>query len=137
MGLLLGQDERVADWVRTTLGSEFYAPFVAIGITDDGGQIRGGLVFHHWNGANVVVAAGLERPFRRGEIRGIRHYAFEQLGAKRITFRPPANRPSVIRFLSRHATPEAVLPDWYPDCDAVQFVIKHDDPRWLKHKVEV
>jgi len=137
MTLLLGKDRRVGKWVASRLGTTFFPPFTAIGLVDEGEGLCGGVVFHDWNGANIEITVVLERQIKRSEIRGLRHYVFEQLGARRATFRTLASNRLAILFLSRHAKFEAVLEDWFPEGSAWQFAVLRDDPRWMRWRVEI
>lgn len=137
MGLLLGQDEVVAQWVGDRIGTGFFPPYTAIGICDRAERLQGGVVFHDWNGANLELTVVLDRPLQRGEIKGLRHYVFDQLQARRVTFRTLAGNFSARRFLDRHATFEAHLPRWFKDGDAAQYRVLCNDPQWLRWKVEI
>lgn len=137
MGLLLGQDAEVGEWVGRKVGASFFPPLTAIGIVDRYDKLAGGIVFHDWNGSNLELTIALDRPLVRGEIKGIRHYVFDQLRARRVTLRTLADNFSARRFLERHATLEAHLPRWFKDGDAVQYRVLEDDPRWLRWKVEI
>lgn len=137
MALVLGQDKRVGKWMARRLGTTFFPPITAIGIDDGGGELRGGVVFHDWNRANIELTVVLDRQIRRGEIKGLRHYVFDQLGAKRATFRTLSSNRLAILFLSRHAKFEAVLEDWFPEGAAWQFAVLRDDPRWARWRVEI
>lgn len=137
MSLLLGKDARVAKWVVEKVQASIFEPFTAIGITASDGTLKGGIIFHDWNGANLELTIALDRPLLHGEVKGLRHYVFDQLNAKRVTFRTLATNAPACRFLEAHATFEAHLPDWFKDGDAVQYCVHRDDPHWLRWKVQL
>src|SRR5690348_14450474 len=84
--LIFGQDQRVADWVRSRLpdfiGWNGY--YVAIGYEREG-DLTGGVVFTQFSGCNIVIACALEAPLTRRFLRGIFFYPFHQLKCRRVT----------------------------------------------------
>ena len=91
---MIAYGEPIKAWVSEKTGYTFGPADQAIGYTKDG-VIRAGIVFQHWNGADVeLTAAGDEFP--RSLLRAAYRYAVGQLGCRRVTFKTPADHAKAI-----------------------------------------
>lgn len=80
---MIVSDERVAKFVSDRLGFGLCPPFTAMGIERDG-EIVGGVVFNHFEGADChvsVAGCGWTRAF----LKAVGVYIFDQLGCERMT----------------------------------------------------
>lgn len=134
MILIAGHDVAVAQWVASKTGREIAPPYTALGWIGRDDHLAIGMVFYGYaprgNLDMAVAASGL---LTRGVIRAAAHYAFVQVGARRVTARPPALHERAIAILRRVGfVREAVLKDFYEDDDAVQLRLRRRDAeRWL------
>lgn len=76
-------DERCARFVSERLGFALCPPFTAMGIERDG-EIIGGVVFNHFEGADLHVSVA-GNGWTRAFLRAIGAYVFDQLGCERMT----------------------------------------------------
>lgn len=75
--------EEVARFVSESLGMAFCPPYSTMG-TERGGKIVNGVLFNHFEGADIHVSiAG--RGWGKGFIREVGRYVFEQLDCERMT----------------------------------------------------
>jgi RimJ/RimL family protein N-acetyltransferase len=76
-------DDRCAQFVSERLGFGLCPPFTAMGIERDG-EIIGGVVFNHFEGADLhVTVAG--RGWTKDFLKAVGTYVFDQLGCERMT----------------------------------------------------
>lgn len=88
MQLLLGQDEAVAAWAGAQLGTVFHAPFVAFGVLDSQGSLRGAAVWNDYHaGGNISLSLVGPGAFQRGILRELARYAFEICKCSRVSCR--------------------------------------------------
>lgn len=80
---MIVSDERVARFVSERLGFGLCPPFTAMGI-ERGGQIVAGVVFNHFEGADVHVTIAGEG-WTRGFLRAVGTYVYDVLGCERLT----------------------------------------------------
>lgn len=138
MHLLLGHDVVVAQWVGERVGAPQTPPYTAIGFLGPQGVLAAGFVFYslvpNVPAGNIEMAVAARGRLTRGVIAAVGHYVFEQVGASRITCRPPADHARAISILKRIGfTQETVCRDWYgPGRHATQLrILKHEAKRWL------
>lgn len=134
MRLLFGQDKYVADVVGFGLGVVFSGPYVAIGFMDDGGNVRGGAIFNHYNGSNVEVTVYAPKMAARGLIRAVLHYVFVQLKCNRLTARTRRDNKLAQKSLMRLGFKfEANLPLYYgPNKNDAAILYRMDRETALK-----
>jgi hypothetical protein len=99
--LVFGHDARVAHWVAEQLGLVILPPYVAIGGTRDGRTLCAGAVFNQWNGSNLEITLYGPGCLNRGAIRAIYHYAFMQVGARRLSATTRRSNKRMQRMLPR------------------------------------
>lgn len=87
--LLLGNDVVVSRWVAKRLGFEAWVgSHVGIGVLNKTGNVLiAGVVFHGYDGNNIFETFAADTPSwcRRGILKALFDYPFEQLGCRRIT----------------------------------------------------
>jgi hypothetical protein len=134
MRVVVGHDVAVAGWVGEQIGAPMIPPYTALGFLDRSDRLAAGFVFYGCvPGGNVDMAVAARGLLTRGTLRAVAHYAFEQLGAARITCRPPASYDRAIGILKRVGfVQETVCKGWYGADNAVQLrILKRDARRWL------
>ena len=104
MNLLCGHDASVAAWVSARIPyayGERFETSVAIGVID-GQDLIAGVVYHDWNPnyrtMQVSMAASSARWARRGVIRALLSYPFEQAGAQKLWAMMAASNERALRF---------------------------------------
>lgn len=140
---------RMGEWVMGQFGKKAVAPYRALGMIDDEGTLRGGVVLNGFNGSNVDITAYLLEPISREGLTFMFAYIFEQLGCQRITARTRRGNPKVkanplahfhgngrgailLRMGFRF---ECVAKRWYgagEENDALVFSMLRDD--WLRSR---
>lgn len=75
--------EPVARFVSESLGFGLCPPYTAMGI-ERGGEIAGGVLFNHFEGADVHVSLAGEG-WTPAFLRAVGTYVFDQLGCERMT----------------------------------------------------
>lgn len=133
MKLVFGEDDRVAKWVGDHLNIQMTPPYVAIGGTLNGQDLRIGVVFNNWNGSNFDISLYGPRSLRRGDLRAIYHYAFEQAGAVRLTAITRRSNENMQRMLPRLGfEPEGESKFYFGNEDAVRFVLfRQAAEKWM------
>jgi hypothetical protein len=99
--LVFGADDLVASYVGANLQQIMVPPYTAIGGTVDGETLCIGAVFNQWNGSNLDISLYGPGALRRGAIRAVYHYAFEQTGAQRLTAITRRSNKTMQRLLPR------------------------------------
>jgi RimJ/RimL family protein N-acetyltransferase len=142
MKLVCGHDAAVADWVRSRIphmkGGDFGA-CVAIGVIDDAGAPVAGAVFHGYSdlpgGGDIQMsmAADSARWARRGVIRGLLDYPFNQAGCQRVTTLTPARNTRALRINAGLGfVREGCIRRGFGDDDAIIMgLLREDAERWL------
>lgn len=107
MKLVCGRDAVVAEWVRARIphmaGGDF-GPCVAIGVEDDTGRLVAGAVYHGYNALpgggdiQMSMAADSARWARKGVIRGLLDYPFNQAGCHRVTTITPLRNARALKI---------------------------------------
>jgi RimJ/RimL family protein N-acetyltransferase len=94
---LIAVGEEVARFVSDSLGFGLCPPYAAMGIERDG-KIIGGVLFNHFEGADVHVSiAGTG--WTPGFMRAVGHYVFSQLDCERMT--AITEQPAVVKIAKR------------------------------------
>lgn len=101
MRLVFGEDQHVADWVSERLGVHIAPPFTAIGATKDGRSLCAGAVFNRWNKFDIEIHLAGPGCMTRGNLRGVFHYVFVQIGAIRATAVTKRSNAPMRRLLPR------------------------------------
>ena len=137
MQLVFGRDVEVAQWVARRLDLVIVPPYAAIGATRDGRTLCAGAVFNQWNGANLEVTLYGPGCLSRGAIRAVCHYAFSQVGARRLSAVTRRSNKAMQRLLPRLGFRfEGVARRYfgpYRRDDALRFVLFPDAAdRWMR-----
>jgi RimJ/RimL family protein N-acetyltransferase len=98
-------------------------------------KIVAGVWFESWNGANMNIHVAAEpgaRWMTKEFLWYVFHYAFEQVGAKRLTGLVSSDNHAARRF-DEHIgfTLEATLADASPTGDLLVYVMRRESCRWL------
>lgn len=126
--ILLGQKERVADFVARASGKPFHLPYEAIGIVGRGGALTGGFVFTGFNGDGIEVSVAGHGIAGRDAWRAAVDYVFGQLGCKRMQMHTRRSNKTVRTILPRFGmTFEGVARKFYGAEDGLVFSLTADD----------
>lgn len=100
MILILDRHDAIAGFVGRGLGTTILPPYTAIGWAS-GNEIVGGAVFNCWNGSNIELTLYAPNAIYRGVVLALKHYAFEQLGALRVSATTRRGNVPVRKMLPR------------------------------------
>lgn len=97
---MIVQGQGVIDWVSKINETFFASNAVGIGqLIDD--ELVAGVVYDNYNGNNIVGAITVAKPPTKGFWWAIFHYAFEDLGCKRITAYVESDNEKSLHLLKR------------------------------------
>ena len=102
--LLFGHDDQIAGWVAQRIPHMHGKPFVdfsAIGVTHAGGLIAGVVyneLYPEYRTLQLSMAAESPKWARRGIIKALLHYPFEQLEINKLWTATPHTNERAIRF---------------------------------------
>lgn len=135
MKIIFGHDDVVAKWVEQKMGGLCVFPHRAVGIIDDAGVLRGGLVlcFHNPSTADVTAyAPGVITP---GVAKAFFEWVFIGCGVWRLQALTPKDSGPVKRGLMKMGFKfECVARDFYArGIDAVQYRMLAPDCRWIRN----
>lgn len=99
MNLVFGDDRTIADWVSKRSGKPLRNWHHAIGIIDRDGLLIGAASFHDFNGFNTELVFWGPGAFSASVARGLMRFAFDVMGAIRVTARTPRKNRVVVRGL--------------------------------------
>ncbi len=126
--------ERVNAYVSGQLGIEPWSQCSAIGLERDGVMV-GGVIYDHYNGANICMHIASSGRWSREFCSYIFHYPFNELGVKRITgFVDPSNLKSIKWCERIGAVLEARLADAHPAGDLLIYKLTRELCKYLKDK---
>lgn len=132
----------VADWVASRLTETTrFKDGQALGIFGAGGQLLAGVVYHGWRpqtgNIEASVAAVSPRWARRGVLRAVFHYPFEQLECRRVTAIVADHNERSRRFLEGIGfVQEGVMREGSIGGDAIIYgLLRSEAERWLKAEV--
>lgn len=142
MQLICGQDAAVAEWVRARIphmAGGGFGPCVAIGVADEAGALVAGAVYHGYTalpgGGDIQMSMAADSAgwARRGVIRGLLHYPFEQAGCHRVTTITPFCNARALRINKGLGfEQEGRIRRGYGDDDAIIMgLMREDANRWL------
>jgi hypothetical protein len=134
MELIFGQDEAVAEWASSRLGTTLVRPYVAIGVGDASG-LHAAMVFNDYTGANIEITVTSDPAgWTRAAVRAAFAYPFRQVGCRRLTLRTRADHTVVLDIAARLGFQrEGVLREFYDDgCNAVVFGLLRSECRWIE-----
>lgn len=142
MRVVLGRDAAVADWVLSRIphmAGGGFGPCVAIGVTDAAGTPVAGAVYHGYTALpgggdiQMSMAADSARWARRGVIRALLDYPFNDAGCHRITTLTPARNGRALRINAGLGFErEGCIRRGFGDDDAIVMgLLREDAGRWL------
>lgn len=138
MGVLIGHDAAVAEWVSARTGMHFRPPFVAMGAVDSRGALTGGFIWtQFYRGGNIEITIAGHR-WQKDFIRSCFRYAFIQCGCSRITARTRRGNALARRLLPKLGFQFEFTQKRYfgPDRndDGLVFVMYRESAqKWLTH----
>lgn len=137
MRILLGHDRAVAEWAAKKMDATFHAPLTAIGFLRDDGTLSGAAIFNGWNRSNIDVTCYGPGCMTRQTIGAVYRYAFDQLGANRVTARTARSNKRMQRLLPRIGFRwEGIAPRYYGAeraNDAIVYrLFREDAEKWLR-----
>lgn len=115
------------------MGQTFAPPYTAIGILDDSGQLKGGMLFNGHAEGDIEVTCFAPGRLQRGPIRAGCAYVFETLGCNRMSARTRASSLAVHGVLQKIGfKKEGILRSYYQDGEAaILFGMTKGDCKWI------
>ncbi len=134
MRLLIGQDAIVARWAGERLDGVFLPPFVALGIIDRRGILRGAFIIKALNSTACELSLYSERALTNGVMRSMFEIMFEKFGFCRCVIHTSRRNKAIKRAAPKMGFKfECKATDYYgPNVDALQFAMTPPTCRWLK-----
>lgn len=138
MRLVLGQDERVADWTKARIPhAHSWGAMAAIGVEDATGELIAGVVFNNYRpeykSIEISTASSSARWLTKSLISGIFAYPFAQLGCQRVTAATPRNAHTARQFLETFGfIPEGIVRLGFGSQDALLFGLLASE--WASHR---
>lgn len=130
---MIAVGDGIAQWVCAAAGCEYLPGMPAIGCIVDGVPVAG-VVYTDYTGTSIGIHSRCDDPRRvsREFYWAIFDYPFNQLGAKRVRGLVSTANLAAQR-VDEHLgfVEEARLPEYFPDADAILYVMKKEDCRWL------
>lgn len=140
MKLVRGHDAEIAEWAGQQVGVKFTQPLAAFGVVDTAGVVRGAAIFNdYYRGGNVEVTYVGPKSVTRSVIFEVMDFAFNQLGASRMTAQTAFRNLAMRKILPKMGFVfEMTRKRYYGPKrgdDAVMFVLyKEKATRWLEMK---
>lgn len=131
---MLVMGEAVGRWVCEKAGGTWTPICQAIGQMHDG-QLIAGIMYDAYTGASIAMHSRVDDPRRvsRQWIWAIFDYPFNQLKVKRVTgLVSMANKKAQETNEHLGWKRETTIADYFPDGDAIIYVMRRDECRWLK-----
>lgn len=85
VGLLIGSDKVVAEWLFSTYEQHSFSYDKCLGLVDSDRTLRGAVLFHNWNGANVELSYYGAQTMRLGIVRCLASYIINNFDPARLT----------------------------------------------------
>lgn len=99
-GLLIGEDQAIADWAFKAYRLFPTQINRALGIVEDG-KVKGAILFQSYNGNNVEVSYYGQNTLSSGIIRSIAHILLTDFNASRVTVVTSKRKKRLIKSLMR------------------------------------
>lgn len=124
---------RVGPWVCEKAGGQYHSGNPAIGL-EYNGQLIAGLYYDGYTGASIAMHSRCDDP--RHVTKAFYHlifdYPFNQLNVKRVTgIVSEANERAQRTNEKLGWKRETTLSDYFPDGNAIVYVMRREDCRWL------
>lgn len=128
MRLILDSPEVVSRYVGAALGCEFAQPFTAIGVENDHGDMRGGLIFNGFDGNAIEMTVAGAACLTRNVMAAVVAYVFEQCRCVRLQLHTRLSNERVIATAERLGfTREGISRRLFDSEDGVCFSLTIDD----------
>lgn len=134
MHLLFGHDATVAEWTGDRLGARF-PDAVGIGVIDDGGVLRAGLLLEMWNRFTAEFSVYAEPHSLTSDIaKAFFVHVFEGMGVARLQVHTDRSNKVVKRSAPKFGFVwDGVARNFYgPGQDGLRFYMTRDKCRWIK-----
>lgn len=132
--IVVGQDQRVGDWVSRRTGGSGFVEGAAIGYERDG-ELVAGVIVDHFNGASACLhVAGTGKYWLTREyLRFVFGYVFEQLRLNVVIGLVPSWNTQALRFdLHLGFVEKCRIPGAVPRGDLVVLTMTREQCRWLR-----
>lgn len=134
MNRIVLDGERVARWVYEKAGGYFSPGGVGIGVENDRGELLVGVCYDGYTGPSIAIHSRCDDP--RATSRRfywmIFDYPFNQLGVTCVRGLVSTGNAHAQEINGRLGFQgEAMLKDYFPDGDAIIYVMRRADCRWL------
>ena len=132
--MIVTDAERISKWVCEKAGGS-YSNQQAIGLERNGNLIAGA-TYCDYTVSSVVMAVRIDNKFGLKEFFWFAfYYAFEQLKVKNVRGIVSINNFKAQRLNEKLGfKSEAILRDYFPEADAIIYVMRRDECRFLKGK---
>lgn len=101
IGLLIGSDEFVAQWLFVTNKQPSYSYDQALGLITPDGCLQGAVLFHNWNGSNVELSYYGYKTMTAGIVRCLAQYIANTFDPSRLTVTTSKRNRQFIKALQR------------------------------------
>lgn len=125
---------RVGPWVCEKAGGCYVPGDTAIGVEVDG-DLRVGVMYNGYTGASISIHSRCDDPRATSRMfyAHIFGYAFNQLKVRRLTGLVSSANHRAQRIDEKLGFQrEAVLADYFPDGDAIVYIMRRKDCRFLR-----
>ena len=132
--IIFDEPERVGSWVCEAAGGCWVPGNPAIGVEVDGVLVVG-VMYDGWTGSSIAIHSRCDDPrsTSREFYQHIFGYPFNQLGVKRLTGLVAASNQKAQRIDKKLGfREEARLADYFPDGDAIIYIMRREDCRFLR-----
>lgn len=134
--MLVYDSERIGRWVVEKAGGTWHPENIGIAIESDG-RLVAGIMYDGFTGASISMHSRVDDPRKvnREWLHQIFDYPFNQLKVKRVTGLVCTSNKTA-QHTNEHLgwIRETVISDYFPDGDAIVYVMRKADCRWLKGK---
>lgn len=143
MNLLFGHDKAVADWVsKQPFCKPFHPPYVAFGVVDETGRLRGGFVFTGYTGDSISLSLAVDHwKWRsrewRSALAAVIDYVFEQRKCVRLEARTADSNKRVKKQLPRLMKYEGPCRRLYGKEGGSQYSLTIDDLPAFREKWKI
>ena len=135
MHLIFGQDDFIKGWVAKRTNVSSFGPAATIGIAD-GNRLIAGVVYSNFREGNIEASIAADHPgwCRRGVLRALMSYPFDQLQCRRITCLIPSTHVKSLRLCRGLGFKiEGLCREGFgPGVDAIVMGLLRRECRWLK-----
>lgn len=132
--IIFDEPERVGTWVCLEAGGQWVPGNPAIGIEIDGVLVVG-VMYDAYTGSSIAIHSRCDDPRApsREFYQHIFGYPFNQLKVRRLTGLVCASNERARRVDEKLGfREEACLSDYFPDGDAIVYIMRREDCRFLR-----